>query len=80
MDFILPKNKDKPITIAFEDEKNVISIDDCTFTFSRKLTPMQSEKLLKDIFGTTDVGVLDCSNMYDEEFNEIINKLINYVE
>lgn len=76
MNFILPKNKDKSITIVFEDEIKVISIDDYTFTFSKKLTPMQSEKLLKDIFGTIDVGLLDCSNMPNEEF-ELIN---NYLE
>lgn len=32
---------------------------------------MEAEKLLNDIFGTTNVTVLDCSDMTEEEIDRI---------
>lgn len=49
----------------------IIQTDDYTFEYTRKLSPMEVEKLLMDLFGTTKVGILDCSDMSDEEIAEI---------
>ena len=59
----IPENKDKPIKMVFEDDLKVIQANDCTIEVIKRLSPMESEKLLKDMFGTTDIGVLDCSDI-----------------
>ena len=59
----IPENKDKPIKIVFEDDLKVIQTNDCTIEVIKRLSPMESEKLLKDMFSTTDIGVLDCSDI-----------------
>lgn len=74
---IFPKEKDKTIKIVGKDSVKVSMVGDNTFEITKRLTPMETEALLKDVFGTTDVGVLDCDNMSDEEFYRIIDELNN---
>lgn len=59
----ITENKDKPIKMVFEDDLKVIQTNDCTIEVLKRLSSMESEKLLKDMFGTTDIGVLDCSDI-----------------
>ena len=72
---IIPENKGKPIKIAYEDNMEIIDTDDYTVKIVRRLTSMESEKFIKDLFGTTDVGILDCSDMSDEEIEGIVEGL-----
>lgn len=55
--------------------EELVQVDDCTLEYRKKLSLVESEKLLKDMFGTTNVGILDCSDMSDEEIDEITDKL-----
>lgn len=72
--FIVPnESKDKPIKIVFENDV-AITIDNDDITIKRKLSRFEAEKLLTDIFGTTNIGVVDCSNMTDEEIERAINE------
>lgn len=57
------EDRSKPIKMVFEDDVKVIQTSDCTIEVIKKLSSMESEKLIKDMFGTTDIGVLDCSNI-----------------
>lgn len=59
----ITEDKDKPIKIVFEDDFKVIQTNDCTIEVLKILSSMESKKLLKDMFGTTDIGVLDCSDI-----------------
>lgn len=68
---IFPKEKDKAIKIVDKDSVRVSMVGDNTFEITKRLTPMETEALLKDMFGTTDVGVLDFGNMSDREFIEL---------
>lgn len=69
----IPECKDKPIKVIYEDNSGFIKTNDCTIEYLRRLTPMESEAVLMGMFGTTDIGVLDCSDMTDEEINSIIS-------
>lgn len=70
----VPKDRDKPIKAVYEDDFKVVQTDDFIIEIAKKLTHTESEKFLDDMFGTTDVGILDCSYMSDEEFNRIVDK------
>ena len=61
--FILPnKPKDKPIKIVFvADVKVTANSND--IEIKRKLSDAEAEKLLIDIFGTTNIGTLDFSDI-----------------
>ena len=72
---VFPQNEYKPIKIVTEDSVRVSMTDDNTLEITKKLTSMESEALFKDLFGTTDVGILNCGEMSDEEFNRIIDKI-----
>ena len=74
---IVPEDKDKPIKMVYEDDIGIIKANDYTIELTRKLTPVEAEKLLEDMFGTTNVGILDCSYMSDEELNQIVDKWNN---
>jgi len=76
----VPEDKDKPIKVVYEDDFKVIQTNDCTIEIVKRLTPMESEKLLNDMFGTTDVGILDCSDMTDEEIDRIVEEFNNIPE
>lgn len=70
--FTNPKDRDKPVKMIYRDDTEmIIQIDDYTFEYTRKLSPVEAEKLFMDLFGTTKVGILDCSDMSDEEIAEI---------
>lgn len=58
----IPEDKDMPIKAVYEDDNRFIEIDDCIIEYRRKLSPMEAEKVFRDMFGTTDVGVIniDC--------------------
>lgn len=68
--YIIPSPNDKPIKVVYgndwkvEDDRNEL-------VFSKRLSEIESENLLMELFGTTDVGILDCSNMTEEEIAEI---------
>lgn len=75
--FTNQKDRDKPVKMIYRDDTEmIIQTDDYTFEYTRKLSLMEVEKLLMDLFGTTKVGILDCSDMSDEEIAEI-EKSIN---
>lgn len=42
------------------------------YNFELKLRLSDSQ--IKNIFGTTELAMLDCSNMTDEEINRIVDK------
>lgn len=72
--FTNQKDRDRPVKMIYEDDAKIIQTNDYTLEYTRKLSPMEAEKLFMDLFGTTDVGILDCSDMSDEEFKRIVDK------
>lgn len=66
---------DKPIQIVFEGDIKVEG-DDNNIEVTKRLSKMEAEHLLLNTFGTTDVGVLDCSNKTEEEIAEI-NRIVD---
>lgn len=66
---------DKPIKMVYENDFGVTQVDDCTIETVRRLTPMEAEELINNLFGTTDIGALDCGDMSDEEIEKIVDKL-----
>lgn len=73
--FILPEPKDKPIKVVIEDSVKVTSNGN-VIEIKKHLSSVEAENLLNDIFGTTDIGILDCSDMTEEEIAEI-DKIID---
>lgn len=69
----IPEDKEKPIKMVYEDDSGFVKTNDCTIEYVKRLTPMESEQLLKEMFGTTNIGVLDCSDMTDEEIDRIVS-------
>lgn len=64
--FILPnKQKDKSIKIVFEDDVKV-AVNGDDIEIRRKLSDIETEKLLIDMFGTTNIGILDCSDIKED--------------
>lgn len=70
----VPENKDKPIKVVYEDDAKVTQTSDFTIKFVKKLRGMELEKFLEDMFGTTKIGIFDCSGMTDEEVDKIVEK------
>lgn len=70
----VPEDKENPIKVVYEDDFKVIQTGDYTIETVRKLTPMESEKLLNDMFGSTDIAALDCSDISDEEIYRIVDE------
>lgn len=66
---------DKPLKLVYEDDVKVVENNDGTMTFKRTLKPLEAEQVLKCMFGTTDIGILDCSDMTNEEIDKIVDKL-----
>lgn len=70
--FIVSEPKDKPIKLVVENNikmttnGNVIEI-------KKHLSTTEVKKLLNDIFGSTNIGVLDCDGMSDEEVERMVN-------
>ena len=69
----IPEDKEKPIKVIYEDNSGFVKTNDCTIEYIRRLTPMESEAVLMGMFGTADIGVLDCSDMTDEEIDRIVD-------
>lgn len=64
--FILPNEpKDKPIKIVFEDDIK-ITANGNDIEIKRKLSGIEAEKLLNDIFGTTNIGIIDIDDIKDD--------------
>lgn len=72
--FIIPSVKDKPLKIVYDDNW-AMNLNGYNAEFSRKLTDLEFKNLLIDTFGTTDVGVLDCNDISDEELNRMLDEL-----
>lgn len=70
---IMPEDKNRHIKIVYENDEYETRVDDCTITFSKKLTPEETRCFLEDMFGTTSLGVYDVSHMSDEEIKQIID-------
>lgn len=70
----IPEDKEKPIKMVFENDFKAVQTTDCTIEMVRRLSPIESEHLLRNMFGTTDVGILDCSDMSDEEIDRIVDE------
>lgn len=54
---------DRPLKVIYEDDHSLVEVDDCTIEYIRKLSPMESENLFREIFGTTDIGVTSIDNI-----------------
>lgn len=74
MKFIIPTDIDKPLKLVYEDDVKVVENDDGTIKFVRKLKPLEAEQVLKCMFGTTDVGILNCNNTTTEVLEEIVKQ------
>ena len=72
--FIFPVQNDKPVKIVIEDNVKVSSVSDYDIEIKKKFNSLETEKLLKDIFGDTNIATYDCSDMSDEEIDRIVNK------
>jgi hypothetical protein len=55
----------KPLKIVIEDDIKIIGDGDIV-EIEKRLSPMEVEKLFIDLFGTTNVGTLDYSEIVDE--------------
>ena len=64
----IPENKDKPIKVVYENAVRLTRIDDCTIEYTKRLTPMETERLFMDLFGTTDVGVVCCEDASEHAY------------
>ena len=74
--YITPPPNDKPIKIVYEDSWS-LEDNGNEIIVSKRLSEMESKNFLMEWFGTTDVGVLDCSDMSEEEIEEILNAFNN---
>lgn len=72
--FIIPKPQDTPIKIVIEDNVKITSNEN-VIEIKRHLSSMEVKNLINNIFGTTNIGVIDCSDISEQEFNEIIDQL-----
>ena len=64
--FIVPnESKDKPIKIVFENDI-AITIDNDDIKIKRKLSRFEAEKLLTDIFGTTNIGIFNINDVKED--------------
>ena len=68
--YITPPPNDKPIKIVCENSWSLEG-NGYEIVASKRLSEMESKNLLMELFGTTNVGILDCSNMTEEEIAEI---------
>lgn len=69
------EDKDKPIKIVYENDLKIAHIDDYTFEISGKIYGIKAERIISNMFGTTELAMLDCSDMTDEEIDRIVNEL-----
>ena len=74
---IIQKDKNtliKPIKIVYQDEVLIIPTDDGNIEIRKKLSPMEAVQFIEALFGTTDLGILDCSDMTDKEIDKIVDE------
>lgn len=57
---------EKLIKLVYTDDVSVVDNNDGTLTFKRTLAPLESKQVLECIFGTTDVGIIDCSDIKED--------------
>lgn len=60
------------LKIVIEEDIKITGDGDIV-EIKKRLSSMESEKLFIDLFGTINVGVLDCSNMTDAEIDSLIS-------
>ena len=63
MVYVIPTDIDKPIKLVYEGDLIAVDNNDGSITFKRTLSPLEAEQVLKCIFGTTNIGVIDFSNV-----------------
>ena len=63
---------EKPIKVIFEDVTE-LKMDGYNIEIKGKLSGIQAEKIIGNIFGTTDIAALDCSDMSEEEIDRIVD-------
>lgn len=71
---IIPECKDKPIKVVYENDVRVTQTGDFSIEVVKKLRGIELEKFLKEMFGTTKVGIFDCSDMSEEEIERAMNE------
>lgn len=62
---IIPASIDKPIKLIIEDNIKVINNGN-NIEIKKHLSSMEIEKLLKIFFDTTDIGMIDISDIKDD--------------
>ena len=69
--FIIPVAPDyKPIKIAFLDDLEITNGENkYDLEIKKKLSKIEVEKFLNNIFGTTNLGILSCEDV-EEKLNE----------
>lgn len=72
--YIIPEQTEKHIKIISHDVATK-SNNDNSINITKKLSSLESKKLFIDLFGTTDVGVLSCNDISDEELNRMLDEL-----
>ena len=75
--FTIIPTKEKPIKVSFEDQPEVKTIDCNHIETKKKLHGAEAERIINNIFGTTDIAAYDCSDMTDEEIKSV-NPLNGY--
>lgn len=71
--YIIPTT-DKPIKIVFEDYVEVNS-NGTDIEIRTKLHGIEAEKFITDLFGTTHIGIFDCSDIKEEFKDDEKNKI-----
>ena len=62
-----PFISNQPIKIIYDNCEYETKVSGDSVMFTRKLTPME----IAELFGTTNLGIFDCSGMSDEELDQI---------
>ena len=62
-----------PIKIICEDNVE-ITIDGDYITINKRIIGIEGEKFISNIFGTTNIGIFDCSDMSHEEIESIVSE------
>ena len=74
--FIIPsRSRNVPIKLVYKEGSDVSLRDSHTIEVKKNVYGTEAEKVISDIFGTTKLGILDCSGMTDEKVDEIIKSV-----
>ena len=63
--FIIPTPEQKPIKIVFQDDMEVNEYGN-DIAIKRKLSGIEAEKFITDIFGSTDIAVIPTSEIRED--------------